>query len=656
MTEKGTYYISTPIYYPSSNLHIGHTYCTVMADAMARFKRLQGYDVMFLTGTDEHGQKIQLLAEEKGVTPQQYVDEVVAGIKDLWKTMDISYDDFIRTTEDRHVKRVQEMFMKLYEKGDIYKGEYEGWYCTPCESFWTEAQLVDGNCPDCGRPVTKAKEEAYFFRLSKYADDLLKLYEENPGFLEPESRRNEMRAFIEQGLEDLCISRSTFDWGIPVPIDEKHVIYVWLDALTNYITALGWPDDPEKYNKYWPADVHLVGKEIVRFHSIIWPAMLMSADLPLPKQVRGHGWLLLGGEKVSKSKAAKGQDVIDPVVLIDRYGIDALKYFLLREYTFGQDGMFTNEVMLKRLNYDLANDLGNLVSRTVSMIEKYNGGFVPELTEAGSCTGDVDYDAQLKEIAIGAADKVGAQMDEFKFNMALEEIWILVRRANKYIDETMPWALAKDEAMKPRLDNVLHNLAEAIRIISILIHPFMHTTSDAIRKQMGLWYADVAWEDAYTFEAMCGEQVKKGDAIFPRLDIDKELEELYALGAKAKGGSEETNIPLELKDEIQYEDFEKLDLRVGTILSAEKHPKADKLLVFQVKMGTETRQIVSGVAEHFKPEECVGQKVVVVANLKPRKLRGLESKGMILFADNVVDGKERVEFVTSIADDGNPVT
>ena len=656
MTEKGTYYISTPIYYPSSNLHIGHTYCTVMADAMARFKRLQGYDVMFLTGTDEHGQKIQLLAEEKGVTPQEYVDEVVAGIKDLWKTMEISYDDFIRTTEDRHVKRVQEMFMKLYEKGDIYKGEYEGWYCTPCESFWTEAQLVDGNCPDCGRPVTKAKEEAYFFRLSKYADDLLKLYEENPGFLEPESRRNEMRAFIEQGLEDLCISRSTFDWGIPVPIDEKHVIYVWLDALTNYITALGWPDDPEKYNKYWPADVHLVGKEIVRFHSIIWPAMLMSADLPLPKQVRGHGWLLLGGEKVSKSKAAKGQDVIDPVVLIDRYGIDALKYFLLREYTFGQDGMFTNEVMLKRLNYDLANDLGNLVSRTVSMIEKYNGGFVPELTEAGSCTGDVDYDTQLKEIAIGAADKVGAQMDEFKFNMALEEIWILVRRANKYIDETMPWALAKDEAMKPRLDNVLHNLAEAIRIISILIHPFMHTTSDAIRKQMGLWYADVAWEDAYTFEAMCGEQVKKGDAIFPRLDIDKELEELYALGAKAKGGSEETNIPLELKAEIQYEDFEKLDLRVGTILSAEKHPKADKLLVFQVKMGSETRQIVSGVAEHFKPEECVGQKVVVVANLKPRKLRGLESKGMILFADNVVDGKERVEFVTSIADDGNPVT
>ena len=480
MTEKkGTYYITTPIYYPSSNLHIGHTYCTVMADAMARFKRLSGYDVRFLTGTDEHGQKIQTIAEEKGVSPQKYVDGVVAGIKELWKTMEISYDDFIRTTEDRHVKRVQAMFNKMYEKGDIYKGEYEGLYCTPCESFWTESQLVDGCCPDCGRPVQKAKEEAYFFKLSKYQDKLIDLLE-NTHFLEPETRRNEMLGFIRQGLDDLCISRSTFDWGIQVPIDEKHVIYVWLDALSNYITALGYPDDPELFEKYWPADVHLVGKEIVRFHSIIWPAMLMSLDLPIPKQVLGHGWLLLEGGKMSKSKG----NVVDPVKLIDRYGIDALKYFLLREYTFGQDGVFTNEVMLKRMNYDLANDLGNLVSRTASMIEKYCGGVVPE----SNMEDDIDKD--LKAIAIGAASKVEAQMDKFAFNMALEEIWILVRRANKYIDEKAPWILAKDEAKKPELDTCLHNLAESLRIISILIHPFMHTTSEKIRKQMGLWYAD----------------------------------------------------------------------------------------------------------------------------------------------------------------------
>lgn len=640
--NKGKYYITTPIYYPSDKLHIGHTYCTVMADAMARFKRAMGYDVRFMTGTDEHGLKIQSIAESKGVDPKEYVDEIVEGIKKLWEKMDISYDFFIRTTDDYHVKRVQEIFRKMYDNGDIYKDEYKGLYCAPCESFWTESQAPDGLCPDCGRKVDKAHEEAYFFKLSKYADRLLQNFKENPDFLQPESRRNEMIAFIEQGLGDLCVSRSTFDWGIPVPIDESHVIYVWLDALSNYITALGYPDEPDLYEKYWPADVHLVGKEIVRFHSIIWPAMLMSIGEPLPKQVLGHGWLLLEGGKMSKSKG----NVVDPFILIDRYGIDALKYFLMREFTFGNDGDFSTEAMIRRINADLANDLGNLLSRTTSMIQKYCDSAIPPAGEVRP------EDRELRELAVSTADKVEVEMDQFKFNMALERIWVLVRRANKYIDENMPWLLAKDDKYKDRLDMIMHNLAEALRIVAVLIHPFMEDTAGEIYKQLGLKDEAFDWETSKTFDVLGGEKVAKGQALFPRIDIEKELEELE----KLKGEEfKEENIPLELKDEITIDDFEKLDMRVGCIEECTKHPKADKLLVFKVRMGTERRQIVSGVAEFFKPEEMIGKKVIVVANLAPIKLRGVKSNGMLLFADNEVDGKVRYELVTTIAKDGNPV-
>jgi methionyl-tRNA synthetase len=627
--EKKTYYVTTPIYYPSSKLHIGHTYTTVAADAIARFKRATGFDVMFVTGTDEHGQKIEKVAKEKGLEPIVFLDQQVIEIKKLWETMEISYDIFIRTTDDYHERRVQNIFMKLYEKGDIYLGAYEGWYCTPCESFWTENQLKEGKCPDCQREVELTKEEAYFFRLSKYADRLLDLFESNPEVLEPKSRINEMvNNFIKPGLEDLCISRTSFTWGIPVPLDGKHVIYVWLDALSNYITALGYSEDETEFDKYWPVDVHLVGKEIVRFHTIIWFSLLMALGVDVPKKVFGHGWILLEGGKMSKSKG----NVVDPVVLIERYGVDALKYFLLREYTFGQDGVFTNEVLLNRLNADLANDLGNLVSRSIAMVEKYNAGI---LVKNNATTA---FDEDLVAVGLGVSEKLEEKMNRLDYSNALEEIWKFIRRTNKYIDETAPWILAKDEANKEVLNNVLYHLAESIRLIAVLISPFMHHTSDKIFTQLGITSEDLKnWESLKTFGLLAsGTQVVKGDTLFPRIDIPKELEALAALNpvdvAEEKALEPEVKEVEDapLKEEITIDDFAKVDLRVAEVLSCEKHPKADKLLILQLQMGNEKRQVVSGIANFFTPEDMVGKKVIVVANLKPVKLRGVESQGMIL--------------------------
>lgn len=641
--DKKTFYITTPIYYPSDKLHIGHSYTTVAADAIARYKRLKGYDVMFLTGTDEHGQKIQRKAETKGVTPKQYVDEIVAGIKELWKVMKITNDRFIRTTDKYHEEAVQRIFKKLYEQGDIYKSEYEGWYCTPCESFWTKTQLVDGKCPDCGRDVELTKEESYFFRLSKYQDRLIKHIEENPDFIQPVSRQNEMLSnFLRPGLEDLCVSRTTFNWGVPVSFDEKHVVYVWIDALSNYITALGYGSgDDSDYRKYWPADVHLVGKEIVRFHTIIWPAMLMALGEPLPKQVFGHGWLLLEGGKMSKSKG----NVVDPVVLIQKYGLDAIRYFLLREVPFGSDGVFSNEALINRINSDLANDLGNLVSRTVAMIDKYFGGTIPSERTYG------DFDEDLKNTVLSTSAKVDELMDKLQFSSALAEIWKTISRTNKYIDETMPWVLAKDEANRPRLAAVMYNLAESLRIVSILLQPFMVETPEKIWNQLGLENEDLlSWDSTRTWGVYPeGAAVKKGEVIFPRIDLKKELEELEKMtGQKPaeetassgeapkqdKKAKEDSPAHPEL---ISIEDFAKLDLRVAKVLDAEKVEGADKLLKLKLEVGSETRQVVSGIAKHYKPQDLIGKYIILVANLKPVKLRGIESQGMILAASNDKD-------------------
>ncbi len=636
------FYITTPIYYPSGNPHIGHCYTTVACDSIARYRRMQGYDVMFLTGTDEHGLKIEQKAAEAGVTPKEYVDGIVKIFKELWEYMNISYDRYIRTTDDYHVETVQKIFKALYDKGYIYKGEYTGKYCTPCESFWTASQLKDGKCPDCGREVVDAREEAYFFKMSPFADRLEKLLTETD-YLQPRTRATELvNNFIKPGLEDLCVSRTSFKWGIPVTFDEKHVVYVWIDALSNYISALGfWNEAYQDFDRFWPADVHMVAKDIMRFHAIIWPAMLMALDLPLPKHLAVHGWITFNGQKMSKSLG----NVVDPMVLGKRYSPDAIRYHILREMALGADSSFSNEIMINRINSDLANGLGNLVSRTVAMADKYFGGTLPEVREAG------EFDDELIAAAKSLRDAVDGYMDNTQLNLALAEIFKLVDRANKYIDETAPWILGKDASKKARLASVLYNLLESIRIVSTLLSPFMPTAMPKVWEQIGASAEDVTYEKAAQFGVLpANVTVHKGEMLFPRIDVDKEIEELNQIIRDAAPKEEEpAYTPEPQAAEIEFDDFTKVDLRVAKVLACEKVKKSKKLLCLQLDDGMGGRQVVSGIAQWYAPEDLIGRKVLLVANLKPVKLCGVESNGMICAAD-LPDGSVKVQF----ADDGYP--